>query len=126
MTAERKRLADLKPGDHLWWEGDIECIESIDDDFGIVFVSGAATGPLSVGDDGDGWVCPSEEEVRADREALQERRRAWQEGWPGHVTKCMAAARRAALALGKDPELAEKQMKEQLDRENRAFEEKFS
>lgn len=118
---QTKRLSELKPGDHMYWEGDLRKIISVERNanshasYAVHFEGDDSPEALAEGN----WAVPSDEEVaelyRKRKEWSEWRRRDLAENWTRHEAKCMAAARRVAIALGKDPELAEKQMREELD-----------
>jgi len=122
-----KRLSELRAGDHIWWEGEICKVTAIEQSteaqsYFLVWLDDWAECECLKDDD---WSVPSAEEVAEHYALRAERRRIWLESRPAAEAKCMAAARRVAIAYGKDPEVAEKQMREKLDRERAAFEEEY-
>lgn len=125
MTA-KKPLYELKPGDHIWWEGDIVKVDEIEPDDGpehffCVWFDGNEGAECLTGD----WAVPSDEEVATHYRVRAEHRRAWLEQRPATEAKCIAAARRVAIACGKDPQESERQMRAVLDGELAAFEERY-
>lgn len=127
--SQTKRLSELKVGDHIWWEGEICKIENLrfgaSGSWGTWFYLRLPGWSESEPFKDDEFAVPTREEVAEMYGFRAARRKAWEETRPAYEAKCMAKARSVALALGKEPEVAEKQMRALLDAEREAFEEEF-